>query len=284
MLKNQKGQALLIVVLVIVIALLVALGLISRSVISLKTTQDQADSQKALAAAEAGLERVLADPNIQAGQTITGTLGTGASYSTSVTQGGGTDLFLLHGTFSSLDKNEYVYLWPSKVTDSDTNLYGGDAWNGSTNIYWGADPNTACNNAALEISVISGKHPLDTSNLVLTKYAYDPCDTTRAGATGNNFTSISKSAPANQKAIDNNTLYYHAIIPPSVSDSIYLIAITPLYVNDNFIAVQSDTSIPPQGKTAVSTGTIGQLERKETQFANLHQIPPELFPFAIFSP
>ena len=58
-LLNQKGQALLIVVLVMVVALTVTLSLVSRSVVDLKTSTDQADSQKALAAAEAGAEQAI---------------------------------------------------------------------------------------------------------------------------------------------------------------------------------------------------------------------------------
>ena len=52
LLKDQSGQALLIIVLVLVVALTVGLSVSSRSIINLKNTQDQASSQKALSAAD----------------------------------------------------------------------------------------------------------------------------------------------------------------------------------------------------------------------------------------
>src|SRR3982751_5271728 len=54
---NEKGQALLIVVLVMVVALTVTLSVVSRSIVNLKTSTQQTDSQKVLAAAEAGVEQ-----------------------------------------------------------------------------------------------------------------------------------------------------------------------------------------------------------------------------------
>jgi hypothetical protein len=235
----------------------------------------------------------LADPNITSGQISQSFTNTDnkveATYKTTITQGGHTDLFLLNGTFSGVDRNNYVYIWPSKVENSETDLFGGAKWNGSTKIYWGTDTSDSCKNAALEISVISGNYPLNKSNpvLTLTKYAYDPCDTRRTGATGNGFSQVVPNPlpPGSQKTIDNKTLLYMVNVPPSVSDSIYLIAITPLYVDNTFIGAQSDTSFPLQGKNAFSVGDVGgQVVRQAAAFKNLLQIPAELFPYTIFSP
>ena len=54
--QSQKGQALLIVVLAMVVALTVGLSVVSRSITNLKNSQQEIDSQKALSAAEAGVE------------------------------------------------------------------------------------------------------------------------------------------------------------------------------------------------------------------------------------
>jgi Tfp pilus assembly protein PilX len=288
MIKSQKGQALLIVVLVMVVALTVGLAIASRSIVNLKTSQDQADSQKALAAAQAGVERELVNTSSTAvlPQTFGGT-GTNATYTTTITQGKASELFLLNGTFSGVDKNNYVYIWPSKVNGSDTNLYGGNGsgWNGSIDVYWGTDSGNACNNAALEISVISGNYPLNTSKLVLTKYAVDPCNARIIGQTGNGFALVSKLT-GNQKTISNKTLWYKTTILSSApaTDSVYLIAITPLYIN---IAAQADAAhpLPPQGTNITATGNVGgQIKRKVAAFRNLPQIPAELSTYTIFSP
>jgi len=64
---NQKGQALLIVVLVMVVALTVGLSIASKTIISLRTSTEEANSQKALAAAEAGIEQALKTNQIASG-------------------------------------------------------------------------------------------------------------------------------------------------------------------------------------------------------------------------
>src|SRR5258708_19008650 len=58
----QKGQALLIMVLVMVVMLTVGLSLASRTIFQTKTATEEADSQRAFDAAEAGIERILAAP------------------------------------------------------------------------------------------------------------------------------------------------------------------------------------------------------------------------------
>ena len=63
---GEQGQVLLIIVLVMVVALTVGLSLASRSLIQVRTTGEQAESQKAFSAAEAGIEQAL-----QTGQNIT---------------------------------------------------------------------------------------------------------------------------------------------------------------------------------------------------------------------
>src|SRR6185295_1803930 len=57
--KKQKGQALLIVILVMIVALTIGLSLATRTIINLKNTTEEVNSQKALSAAEAGIEASL---------------------------------------------------------------------------------------------------------------------------------------------------------------------------------------------------------------------------------
>src|SRR3989344_2066165 len=81
--ERQKGQVLLIVVLVMIVALTVGLSLISRSVTNLRTSTEEAESQKALAAAEAGVEQALKLGTAPAGDRNLGSNNT--TYSTKVT-------------------------------------------------------------------------------------------------------------------------------------------------------------------------------------------------------
>src|SRR3989344_5732237 len=93
LLQNQAGQVLLIVILILIIVLTVGLSIASRSITTIRTSTDEASSQKALSAAEAGIEQTIqsnipiATPRV---------LPNSASYSTNVTAVLGTNI-LLHG-------------------------------------------------------------------------------------------------------------------------------------------------------------------------------------------
>ena len=79
--KLQKGQTLLIVVLIMVVSLTIGLSLASKTITSLRTTTEEAESAKALSAAETGVLQQLrsstslpANRSIQAGTTFTASL------------------------------------------------------------------------------------------------------------------------------------------------------------------------------------------------------------------
>src|SRR3990167_4715556 len=59
--NNQKGQILLVVVLAAVVALTVGLSAVSRTITNTKVTTEEANSQKALSAAEAGIEELISN-------------------------------------------------------------------------------------------------------------------------------------------------------------------------------------------------------------------------------
>lgn len=56
---TQKGQVLLIVVLIMVVTLTVGLSLAARSIINLRNTNEEDNSQRAFFAAEAGIEQTI---------------------------------------------------------------------------------------------------------------------------------------------------------------------------------------------------------------------------------
>ncbi len=45
--SNQRGQILLIIILVMVVALTIGLSVVSRSIVTLRTTEEEENSQKA---------------------------------------------------------------------------------------------------------------------------------------------------------------------------------------------------------------------------------------------
>ena len=272
-LLNQKGQALLIVVLVMVVALTVTLSLVSRSVVDLKTSTDQADSQRALAAAEAGAEQVI-KTNASIGVGSNKKLDT-TNYSANITQVAGSAQFLVNGG-NLIAKNEGAYIWLSTPTYNAANSFL-DSWSGSLTIYWGEDSSNPCNNAALEVVVLSGTK----LSPILTRYAFDPCsDRANNAASGNHFTLVSASA---KTTVGTKSFYYQKTII-SITNG-FLVNVNPIYYSSYIGA--SGTNLPSQGSIITSSGTSGgssSVSRKITVFQGYPQLPAELFPYSILSP
>ena len=261
--KKQSGQVLLVVVLVMVVSLTLGLSIASKSITNFKTSTEEADSQKALQAAEAGIERAVQN------QTAipTGTFESSSSYTTSVSDTNLSSIILNGG--NPLIRDEGIDLWLSNYPDYSTPATGSIS---SFKIYWGTSSNT-CDSLtspvpAIEIAVISGTK----DSPVLTKYAYDPCDTRR---NSNKFWATSGSG-----TVSDVQFNYSATV--SVTNGL-IARIIPLYGN-GVIGVSSQTPFPSQGKVIVSTGTSGTSKRVVKVFQGHPAIPGEFFPYNLFSP
>lgn len=282
---RQKGQALLIVVLVIVVSLTVGLGVVSRSVTNLRTSTEEENSQRAFSAAEAGIEQAIKTGCITPVPPATGcTSFTGsftaenkASFSTSVTSLSGTDFLVNGGNLVEADDGADVWLVPRKTDGTGTPDYS-KPWTGSSlTFYWGTssdvcDPNPLKNTmAALEIIVISGPKSNPTSS----RSVFDPCSARQprnqfpASSTGGTLGSTGVSFPYKaQISIPSNGLIARAI---------------PLYYSTT-IGVLGDASLPSQGNQISSTGLSGQTNRKISFYQGYPELPSEFFQYVLFSP
>ncbi len=238
--QGEAGQILLIVILVIIVTLTIGLSAVSRSVTSLRTSTEEEESQKALSAAEAGIERA-----IQGNSSISSAdLGNNSSYNTNVSSVNGSELLINGGV--TIPKDEGADLWLSTYSSVPDSNYG-NPQSGNVTIYWG-DSATACNNSALEIITISGSK----SNPVLKKYAYDPCF-----GRSNGF-----SLPSGGGAVGGKTFFHSATI--SVSSGLFA-RIIPIYGNTS-AGVKGNFIFPNQGYKIDSYGTSGLANRKITVF------------------
>lgn len=259
--KNERGQVLLIVVLVMVISLTVGLSLASKSITSLRTSTEEANSQKALAAAEAGVEQAIKN-NLSI---ASGSFSNNTTYETTITPVLGTSFQLNAG--NPVLQDDGIDLWLSGYSTNDSELYT-NPWTGTLTIHWGNTP-TGCENAALELAIISGSR----ANPIMTRYTYDPC---QARSSSNSF----DPAPLNQRTISGKNFYYQAVI--NISSGL-IGRIIPFYTN-TVIAVTGSTALPSQGSTVVSTGVSGDTERKVTVFQGYPEVPSEYFPYNLFTP
>lgn len=269
-LNHQAGQALLIVVLVMVVALTVGLSIASKSITSFRNSTEQASSQKALSAAEAGIEQALkSNTSIP----IT-TISQDTRYSTNVSTVQGTT-FLLNGSNPILQSSG-IDLWLTVYSSDSAQLYQSPYYpsSGSFTVYWG-DASGGCNNAALEVVVIAGTK---TSPLI-SRYAFDPCQT-RQGS--NHFAS-----PGGQATVAGRTFYYQATIPVGdggVAGGGGLIArVIPLYMSA-IMGVNGTNSFPSQGSVINAVGSSGTTERRVNVFQGYPQLPAEYYLYNLFVP
>jgi hypothetical protein len=284
--KNQSGQALLIVVLVMVIALTIGLAVASKSIVSMRTSTEQSESQRALSAAEAGIEQILKasladNPQINKvesanspGYTAKATLVNGQSFS-------------LNGG-NIIAKNEGFDLWLSDYS-TDPNLIYKNPWGGAAGsqitIGWGdsADSVLDCSNAALEIVVLSIPPPSVSipaptkDDAILTRYAVDPCTERR---NFNHFMLITRIASPGLEIAEKNYFYATSIV---VKNGL-LVRIIPLYYSTSIGIDGGVNSLPSQGSIIESTGEANQTTRKVTVFRGYPRIPAELFPYSLFTP
>lgn len=256
----QKGQILLIVILVMVVTLTVGLAVVSRSITQLRTTKEDEISQRAFSAAEAGVEKIINSPN----QSATGTLNNNSSYSTTKVSISGS-VIPING-LNPVPKDDGADVWLSRYPDYST------PFTGTVTVYWGQS-NEVCTNganntqAALEIVVISGS----VASPVITHYALDPCG---ARATLNNFSTSTPQGTLNGK------IYPHSY-QISITNGL-LMRIIPLY-SSAIIAVGASGNLPVQGETIESVGSSGDTKRKITVTKGYPKLPIEFFPSILFS-
>lgn len=265
--RGEAGQVLLIVILVIIVASTVGLSLASRTITSLRSSTEEAESQKALSAAEAGIERTI-QGSIPIG--VEDNLSNNSNYATTVDQvnsssflinGGnvipkdeGTDVwFIKHNPDGSLDYSDYSTTSPNFL-----------------NLYWGFSSD-GCSDAAIQTVIITRAQspPYEIKSY---RYAYDACS---ARKSENNFT----SAGHEELAINEVTFKYRTPLNDLAKNiqNIILMRVTPIY-KDAVIGIyacnnggNNCTSLPSQGYVINSTGTSGQANRKITVFKGYPQ-------------
>lgn len=257
---GERGQTLLIVVLVMVVALTVSLSVASRSIVSVRTTTEEENSQRAFSAAEAGIERAI---KTQAEITSV-SLGNNSSIVKAVpTTIGGTAFNINNGAIISEDDGADIWFSNQDYSSPKTT---------SLTIYWGNTTVSDCSNAALEIVVLSGT---SVSNAVARRYAYDPCSTRN-----NNFSSPASTGNYTISGTDVHFKYQTQAI--GITNG-FIARVIPLYA-DSQIGVISSISLPIQGTQVVSTGASGETQRQVKYFQGYRQIPPEFFQYILFQP
>jgi len=267
--EYQKGQILLIVVLVMVTALTVGLSVAARSVSNLRTSQEAENSEQAFSAAEAGIEQ-----SITNNTSVSGSFPNQATYQTTVKSIAGVEFALNNG--SPVLKDDAVDIWLSTYP-SYTN-----PWTGTLTLYWGQAGDVCTNSEAtntmpaLEVVLMSGS----LANPKESRYALDGC-APRNGI--NKFESV----PAGGGTVSGKTYIFRRTI---VVNSGLFMRIIPLYapalmgVRGCDSAGNNCAALPQQGTVIEATGISSNTTRKLVSTKYYPKLPSELFPYSFFSP
>ncbi len=260
--NSEKGQTVLIIILVMVVALTVGLSLALRSVTNLRISTEEENSQRALSAAEAGIEQVIQTNTPLANQN----LGNNSTIKqVNIVQVQSTD-FLLNGG-NLVDKDNGTTVWLVPHTGNVPNY--GSPWNGTLAVNWevsGSD----CSNAAMEIILITGSQAAPVSS----RSVFDPCASRR---NSNSFSP--QSGPG--ATITGQNFLYRADIPVA---SGLIARIIPLYVNSLVGVSGGAQTLPSQGRRIESVGVSGTTEHKIVFIQGYPEIPAEFFNYVLLSP
>ncbi|SRR6266568_199549 len=265
----QRGQILLIVVLVMVTALTIGLSVAARSITNIRSSQEAATSEQAFSAAEAGIEK-----SLTSNTEVNGSFSNSATYKTTIITVGGTEFPL--NNESPVLKDEPTDLWLSTYPGYTNQR------SGNVTIYWGKSSDscnaTESNNtmAALEIIVFSGT----LANPLTTRYPVDPCAQRRLS---NNFQNISAGGGTVSgvtynfaKTIFVNSGLFVRIVP--------LYAPTALAVRGCDGANANCSALPTQGTLIQAVGTVANTQRKIQTYRYNPQLPAEILQYSFFVP
>jgi len=273
--KGSRGQVLLVVVVVMVVALTIGLSVVSRTITNLKLSKQNEDAQKAFQAASAGIDRYINQGNCAANPTAcdpaSQTL-TSSQFDTKVVEVQGTTLLLNNGNL--VDQDRGIDVWLANYPNYSIPYYL--AGPGQISIYWGVTGQTSCVTGAGSATAPAIQVVLLTGTTIspnLSKYLYDTCSARRSD---NGFNDTYSTSTYN---IAGSTFLHRANI--TLSNGL-IMKVIPIY-NSAKIAITGANEFPPQGKIIESVGTAGDTKRKIIYYESYPQIPNEIFPYAILS-
>lgn len=262
---REKGQVVLILILVMTVALAIGLSVIQRSLSDISTASKVEQSSRAFSAAEAGIEKALLTDD--------------AVYSAVDLGNNSTILAVQKNTvpvanqaleYPPLAKEEMAQVWladPTSTANPPTAVYEED----TLDVYWG---NSSSDQAALELTLVYYDGTYKSTN---TKWYLDH-NITRSP--DNNFEKVACSG----YTIGSNSYRCYKQLT-NLPDGLVLLRARLLYnTASQPLAVKptGTASLPVQARLFTSTGASGNTQRR-IQVFKLDKVVPSYFDYAIFS-
>ena len=256
----EKGQAVLVVLLVMSVLLTLGLSVVSRSVTDVKISQQSQESARAFWTAQAGLEKALLAQSDIPDSTIDG-----VSYVVTKSALGGSSEFT-----GQVDSGRSFVYWLANHNDDGSIASTFSSVNDLT-VYWGNDEDT---NTALIVTLIY--KDVSSGLFRSQKFAYDP-STTRPSPT--HFTAALSGGSV------LGTDFAHSSELISVPDQTYFANIKMIF-NDTpqIVGVKTDEAGPVQGfcYESKATVTVSNIVRNLKECRTWPQTP-EIFDYLLFS-
>ena len=235
----QRGQILLITLLVLAFAVTVAIAVISRSTTDLAITSQMEDSARAFSAAEAGIEE-----GMSSSVSSVKTLSASAQYSVTVSSIGNASGVLTFPKLTTREFTETVWLVNHAADGSidETRVYQPPY----VDVCWTKSGATI---PAFAISILYKRG----STYLVAKGAYDP-DTTRAVV--NKFSAPTSATAGSECGTSDyraRLTFANFGINPA-SDTLLMLRTRPVYEGTTF-SIDSTATLPLQGKRVESVGT-----------------------------
>ncbi len=307
--KNNEGQVLLIVLLVMATAVTVGLSVISRSVSDISVTTKEEESIRAFSAAEAGIEQILVSNVAPGGAPIQSQVGGAneAAFQASV-------IAFPQPNIGAGGRTEYPYPYEIAGGDSVTVWFAGHDDDGDlvctgtgdcfigypfVSMCWGKQ-GTAVSDSTTPAVAVSIVYQDAAGSVGISKFGVDPNAPRRAL---NGF--IAPTAAVSSGACVSGTTWYSFLmdfdlrnqpqppVPAAILDGVagnghlILMTVRMLYNGNNpqTLAVMTapGNPLPSQGRKIDSVGTAGSASRKVEVYTMYPEIP-SIFQGALFSP
>ena len=271
--KNNSGQSLLIILLVMAVILTIGLAVVSYSITDIKISQQEEESARAFSAAEAGIEE-----SLRVGSATDITVGEITANVVEDIQGGGQDFNFGESKFPS---GELANIWLiGHNEDGELDPSVNFPFNGQITLCWGANTDMNDSTPALELALVYR----DAANeYKVIRQGYDPVN----GRTVGFNESFDKNGGncADGLAFGADIALSAGNFNLTAVDVPYLLRLKLLYNNESQpIAVQSVSDLPEQGRCYESAAKIqaSGITRKIRQ-CQFFQAPPEIFDYVLFS-
>lgn len=245
----------------------VVIALTFRSTTETQVTKLEEESQKALAAAEAALEKLLQQGS---GTVTTGSISNipaGFDYNAEFVTATATNEFS-----SPVVQQDQIYSLYLADYDPATNAFS-NYYNGTITVYYNSTSGVNCNQFGIEASLVKG----DPGSTSISRYVGDTGDIFNSfGSSSNSGSSVSGG-----QTIDGITYYCRiSAITVSSADKPHLLVVRNISPNNysTRFGFSGNTTLRTQGKTAESeASTTTGVTKKIQLFQSYPQLPAEFF-------